>query len=281
MEPSLTIGDFARATHMSIKTLRHYHRVGLLEPAQVDAGTGYRRYAVSQIPTAQVIRRFRALDTPLDDIRAVITADDLGVRNDLIAVHLKRLEGSLARTQASVASLRDLLQSTPSAPPGAITHRTVAATPAAAISEVIDVADAMAWYQGAIGELRASLAAQHAAATGFPAGIFATELFTHERGEATIFIPTDSDIRPIGRITALVTPAVELAIIEHVGGPVDIDRAYGSLAAYVTRHALGVEGPLREHYVIDREDTPDQSRWRTQIGWPIFRTDAPRSDPSP
>jgi len=55
MASSLPIGDFSRATHMSIKTLRHYHRVGLLEPADVDQFTGHRRYTTQQIPTAQVI----------------------------------------------------------------------------------------------------------------------------------------------------------------------------------------------------------------------------------
>jgi MerR family regulatory protein len=58
---SLSIGDFSRATHLSVKTLRHYHRLGLLEPADIDPGTGYRRYTVDQIPPAQVIRRFRDL----------------------------------------------------------------------------------------------------------------------------------------------------------------------------------------------------------------------------
>ena len=32
----LTIGAFARLTHLSVKTLRYYHEVGLLEPAVVD-----------------------------------------------------------------------------------------------------------------------------------------------------------------------------------------------------------------------------------------------------
>jgi DNA-binding transcriptional MerR regulator len=49
MPSSLAIGDFARATQMSIKTLRHYHRVGLLEPAEIDPETGYRRCATDQI----------------------------------------------------------------------------------------------------------------------------------------------------------------------------------------------------------------------------------------
>jgi hypothetical protein len=42
---TLTIGDFSRATHLGVKTLRHYHDIGLLEPVDVDADTGYRRYA--------------------------------------------------------------------------------------------------------------------------------------------------------------------------------------------------------------------------------------------
>jgi hypothetical protein len=46
----LAIGDFSRATHMSIKTLRHYHQIGLLEPTNIDPHTGYRRYSTEQIP---------------------------------------------------------------------------------------------------------------------------------------------------------------------------------------------------------------------------------------
>ena len=46
---SLPIGDFSRATHMSVKALRYYHRVGLLEPADVDRFTGHRRYTTEQI----------------------------------------------------------------------------------------------------------------------------------------------------------------------------------------------------------------------------------------
>jgi hypothetical protein len=39
MTSSLAIGDFSRATHLNIKTLRHYHRIGLLVPVHVDPDT--------------------------------------------------------------------------------------------------------------------------------------------------------------------------------------------------------------------------------------------------
>ena len=109
MGPFLSIGDFSRATHLTVKTLRHYHDVGLLEPADVDPATGYRRYTTGQIPAAQVIRRFRELGMPLEEIRTVMTAPDLDTRNRHIAAHLDRLEAELGRTQRAVASLRDLL----------------------------------------------------------------------------------------------------------------------------------------------------------------------------
>ena len=71
---TLTIGDFPRATHLSVKMLRHYHEVGLLEPVNVDLDTGYRRYAAEQTVTAQIIRRFRGLEMPLEDIHIVLQA---------------------------------------------------------------------------------------------------------------------------------------------------------------------------------------------------------------
>lgn len=275
MESSLAIGDFSRATHLSVKSLRHYHQVGLLEPADVDRRTGHRRYATSQIPTAQVIRRLRSLEMPVDTVRAVIGATDVAARNQLIADHLSQLETSLARTQASVASLRGLLEpSGPATPP--ISHRTIEETPAAAIREVIDLEDASSWYQGAFGELYATLAAQRVTPTGPSGGIYANDLFAFERGSATVFVPCDGRFKPTGRVESLVVPAAELALIGHYGAHSDIDQAYGALGAYVTEHALAVEGPIREYYLVGSHDTPDESLWRTEIGWPIFRVTEPR-----
>ena len=85
-------------------------------------------------------------------------------------------------------------------------------------------------------------------------------------------MPTADPVRPIGRVVAWTLPAVELATIVHPGSHGDIDRAYGALATYVTDRALGVEGPIRERYLVGRLDTAEESAWRTEIAWPIFHT---------
>src|ERR1700744_207345 len=109
MATLLSIGDFSRMTFLSVKALRHYHEVGLLLPAEIDAGSGYRRYDVAQVPRGQVIRRLRELGMPLEEVRLVMDAPDVGARNAAISAHLRRLEGELERTRAAVPSRRMLL----------------------------------------------------------------------------------------------------------------------------------------------------------------------------
>lgn len=270
MTATLAIGDFSRATLLSVKTLRHYHDIGLLEPVDVDPGTGYRRYAPDQIGVAHVIRRFRDLDMPLEDIHAVLSAPDVETRNQVMTAHLAKLEANLTRTQDAVASLRNLLA--PPSPTPPIHHRHLPATPAAAITETVDTADAIVWYQGALGELRAILAAQYLDPAGPAGGIFANELFADERGEATIFLPCTQAVRSMGRVAPMHVPPAELATVIHPGSHTGIDRAYGTLGAYVTRHALAVDGPIREYYLVGPADTDDETLWRTEVGWPIFQT---------
>lgn len=270
MDSVLAIGDFARATHLSVKTLRHYHQIGLLVPARVDQDTGYRYYTIEQIPTAQVIRRFRALDMPTDSVAAVIAAPDLDTRDRLINAHLQRLQTELAATQTAIASLSDLILAPSSAQPD-IRHRTVPETRAAAISGIIDSRDASTWWQGALGELTATVRAQ-GMPMGIAGGVYATELFSHERGQATLFVPIENSIAEVGRVRERFIPAVELAVTVHTGPESEIDRAYGALASYVTRHAIGVDGPLREYYLVGPAETADESQWRTEVGWPIFIT---------
>jgi DNA-binding transcriptional MerR regulator len=97
---TLSIGDFSRATHLGVKTLRHYHEIGLLEPVDVDAETRYRRYASEQIVTAQIIRRFRDLDMPLDDIHAMLDATvDGPIREYYLIGPAETRDESLWRTE--------------------------------------------------------------------------------------------------------------------------------------------------------------------------------------
>src|SRR5690606_30062269 len=72
----LSIGAFARLCGLPSKTLRHYHDLGLLVPARVDAATGYRGYDPAQVEAAVKIRVLRGGGMPLASIREVLDSPD-------------------------------------------------------------------------------------------------------------------------------------------------------------------------------------------------------------
>ena len=273
----VSIGDFSLMTHLSIKTLRYYHQVGLLEPAEVAPDTGYRHYGVDQLPTAQIIQRFRDLGMPIDAVKAVLAAPDLATRNTLIATHLGRLEGDLAQTQQAVQSLRNLLE--PAHAPIAVEQRTLPATQAVGIQQVVDRSALVVWVQGALGELSATIAAQGLQPSGPSGGLFASELFQYDRGEVTMFVPISGTMPTVGRVSPLVVPAAEVAVTVHDGSLANLNDTYGALGVYVATHALGVAGPVREYYLVDARTTSDTTRWRTELAWPIYQTAKPRPKP--
>jgi DNA-binding transcriptional MerR regulator/effector-binding domain-containing protein len=268
---NLTVGEFSRMTHLSVKTLRHYHQVGLLEPAEVNSGTGYRYYLPDQVPTAQVIRRLRDLEMPVAEVKEVLGTSQTSVRNALIAAHMDRLEDQLAKTQAAVESLRNLLEHSDDVL--AVEHRTLPAVPAAGIAQMIDREDVLSWWQGALGELHATVRALGLRATGPSGGLYGSELFQHGRGEATVFIPVSGFVRSVGRVVPFTVPPAELAVVLHNGPLEEADITYGELGTYATTHAISIEGPLREYYLVGANETTDAEAWKTEIGWPIFRAD--------
>jgi effector-binding domain-containing protein len=58
----------------------------------------------------------------------------------------------------------------------------------------------------------------------------------------------------------------------HEGALADIDRTYAVLGTAVAERAIGVDGPIREYYPVSFTDTDDETRYRTEVCWPVFRT---------
>ncbi|MDT3440582.1 MULTISPECIES: MerR family transcriptional regulator [unclassified Pseudofrankia] len=274
-DPVVSIGEFSRLTYLSVKTLRHYHDVGLLEPAAIDPSTGYRRYSLDQVPRAHLIRRLRDLDMPVPEVRAVLRAPDDVARDATIRSHLERMEAELARTRGVVASLRELLSSAPSAPL-AVTFLDVPVQPVFAVRATVAALDAGGWYADARLLLDSALAHVDARAAGPHGATWAHEYFEDERGEVVAFVPVPRGAAPRARDVAAGVESIELAggrfaVAEHLGGFDDFDRTYGALGSHVVRHAAGLPDAIREVYRVG-PDGDDPSVARTDVYWPVRAT---------
>ena len=110
-----SIGEFSRATGLTVKALRFYHDQGLLIPAHVDSGSGYRYYVESQLDLANVIMRMRELDFSVKEIASIVGEFDdegdileiLERRMEEIATQLNHLKGIRKSIEAIVARERE------------------------------------------------------------------------------------------------------------------------------------------------------------------------------
>lgn len=273
MSAQVSIGDFAVMTSLSRKALRHYHDIGILEPAHIDSHTGYRYYDTSQVDHAHIIRRFRSLGMSIPDIKALLSTDDAATRTEIITTHLEQMEVQLQQTRDTVGALRELLS--PVQPPAFVAVRQEPALAVWSISAIVEDSGIDTWFAATLNTLRDAIATATGAPSALvPGGLYDRALFLESRGEATLFVPAPHSTEPPQGIRAEVLPQAEFAVLTHSGGHDGIDRSYAALGTYANEHLISHQGPIREHYIGGTPSAPTTFTG-TEICWPIFSTTPP------
>jgi DNA-binding transcriptional MerR regulator len=100
---SWTVGELARLAGVTVRTLHHYDRIGLVRPSERTAA-GYRSYDVHDLDRLQQVLVYRELGFPLEEVATLLDDPDADP-----AAHLRRqhrlLRERLERTQAMVAAV--------------------------------------------------------------------------------------------------------------------------------------------------------------------------------
>lgn len=84
-----TINELSQLAHITTRTLRYYHEIGLLIPARVNP-SGYRIYDEKEVDTLQQILFFKELGLDLATIKQIITAPDFD-KQGALKEHLEAL----------------------------------------------------------------------------------------------------------------------------------------------------------------------------------------------
>jgi Cd(II)/Pb(II)-responsive transcriptional regulator len=109
---SIRIGELAKLTGCQPETVRFYEQKGLLPPpSRSDAN--YRLYDASHIDRMHFIRRCRALDMSLDEVKALLGFQDQPDRpcsgvNDLVDRHIVEIERQVADLRTLQVELSEL-----------------------------------------------------------------------------------------------------------------------------------------------------------------------------
>ncbi|MEV4054682.1 MerR family transcriptional regulator [Amycolatopsis sp. NPDC049688] len=105
-----SIGELARASGVTVRTLHHYDRIGLVSPGERTAA-GHRRYLEADIRRLYRVRTLCGMGLSLDEVAVVLrnAGDDPGSLRGLLTAQLADLEARAARIAESAQRLRGLL----------------------------------------------------------------------------------------------------------------------------------------------------------------------------
>ncbi|GAB2518894.1 MerR family transcriptional regulator [Nocardiopsis aegyptia] len=108
----MQIGEVAERTGLSLRTIRYYGEVGLVEPSARSRG-GFRLYTDTDVDRLNLIKRMKPLEFSLEETRELLSAidrlqsaeTDSEERADLV----ERLDAFEAAIDARCRTLRDQL----------------------------------------------------------------------------------------------------------------------------------------------------------------------------
>ena len=105
------IGEVAEAVALSLRTIRHYEEVGLVQPSGRSAG-GFRLYTDDDVERLRLVKHMKPLDFTLDEMRELLDLRDRlsgGAGGPERAELVRRLELFAAAAERRCETLRDQL----------------------------------------------------------------------------------------------------------------------------------------------------------------------------
>jgi DNA-binding transcriptional MerR regulator len=264
----LRIGEFSRLARVSVKALRHYDRLGLLEPARTDDLSGYRYYSSEQLPRLNAILALKELGFSLRQISRLLDGSSLEqvrtmleLRRDEAIRTLEVERERLARIEARLVQI----EKEGEVPGYEVVLKAVVAQRVASVREVLPAYSAVG---SLFDELRA-YKERHGVSAGDWIAVWHDAEYKEENvdGEAAFAtndpLPDDEHVHP-GEL-----PAVEnMACTVHLGSFATIGRAYGALLRWIETNGYRVAGPNRELY-LSGGNGQDDADYVTEVQFPV------------
>ncbi|HDR5039393.1 TPA: MerR family transcriptional regulator, partial [Bacillus anthracis] len=105
------IGDFARLNRVTIKTLRHYDSLGLLQPEKIDSFTKYRYYSASQMPRLNRILSLKDIGFSLEEIALILNKNmDLKQIQTLLELKHSEIADKIRNEQARLSRIETFIK---------------------------------------------------------------------------------------------------------------------------------------------------------------------------
>ena len=269
------IGDVAKMFHISVGTLRHYEKSGLLQPEYTDNKTGYRYYSTRQFECLNTIRYLRVLDMPLEQIADFINNRDvermqimLRQQKEMVISKQKELEIIERKIENRLRQIEDALSSQLDT----ICIRQFESRRIAWIENTLSI-NSYLDLETSIRQLE-----QHQQNTvvflgKVGVGIAREKLLNGEYNKYDkVFLLLDKEDAYSGPVEEI--PEETCVTLRFCGGHKEAFVYYERLMDFITEQNFRISGFSKEITMIDYGITDDTKKFVTEIQIPIFHSEA-------
>lgn len=263
----LQIGEFSKICQVSVKTLHHYDKIGLLTPAEVDCFTGYRYYQSEQIDRMNYIKRLKRYGFSLDEIQSILAISD----NHELRNVLRQQKDKLKREQQEMAIILNELQTHISVfeRTGDIMIYQKSYAIEVKNSPLMNVltkrammgVDEFGKYYGTLFE---RVPKEQVTPTGLNGSRYYDQEFNHESSDVEVFI----GIKEKDKADVVMEPC-QCAMTVHHGGYSTLSEAYGAIVPWIIENGWEIADAPFELYIKTQFDSLSPEDWETEIYFPI------------
>jgi len=266
----LPIGQFSRFVGLSIRMLRHYDEHGVLSPARVDRGTGYRYYTVAQMYEAARIRELRDVGMPVAAIAALVrSAGDPAAMAHALEAQRAQLVDDAARTERRLGDvdrlIRSLAEVAMTTTTTTLTRRTIPAHTIVALRTTVPTYADEGPLWG-----RLMPAAMAAGAQPLGAGVTYHDAEYRESDcDVEIWLQVAAAIAVAPPLACREVPEQTVALTTLRGDYAGFGAAAMALAEAMVAEGLAEAGPMFSRYVVGPAQSPNPADYVTEICIPI------------
>ena len=267
----LKIGEFSKLSRVSVRMLRHYDEIGLLEPAEIDRFTDYRYYREDQLPTVCRITALKDMGFSLADIVRILEVyDDKEKLESYFAKKQIELELESQETAHKLSLLeaaRKRLRKEESMNYN-VTVKTIPACYAATVHTTIPRYE----DEGMVWSIMMSETARMKLAEADPC-LCAVTFLDGEYKETDVDVMAWKTVKgnypDTEHVKFQTLPEVTVASCTFKGGYHLITEVYAAVAAWIEANGYECGGPMFNIYHVSPHETQDPDEFVTEVCYPV------------
>jgi len=267
-----SIGEFARHGRVSVRMLRHYDAVGLLQPAHVDRLTSYRSYEAEQLSRLNRIVALKDLGFTLQQVQSILD-DKIGPAelHGMLRLRQADLQTQIAADTARLTQVRARLAIIESEGAMPTEDVTVKRIPAMRVAELTDRAAGFEpdSITPVIGPLYLELCSRLDRCGIVPTGPAVAYYQDGPDGDVLVHAGFPVNVEPAAGQDFSIVDLPEIAraaTIVHRGSMDSVLTSVQTLAKWIDVNGYHSAGYNRELYI---EGGPDRDSWVTELQEPL------------